>query len=133
MSQENVEIIRRAYEAYVRGDLDGLVRDWAPDCEYVPTGALPGGAHPVRGPKEYTRFIGWLTEEFKESRAEAKSIRDAGDQVVVELAFTGRGKQSGVETHWTLWQVWTLSNGKIVRGRALTSEEEALEAAGLSE
>ena len=31
MSEENVEIIRRAYEAYERGDLDAAVADIAPD------------------------------------------------------------------------------------------------------
>ena len=31
MSQENVEIVRRGYEAYNPGDLDGAVSDFAPD------------------------------------------------------------------------------------------------------
>ena len=36
MSQENVEIMRRAYAAFNRGDIDGMVADVAPDFEYVP-------------------------------------------------------------------------------------------------
>jgi hypothetical protein len=31
MSQENIEIVRRASEAYGRRDLDGIVEKWAPD------------------------------------------------------------------------------------------------------
>jgi hypothetical protein len=40
---------------------------------------------------------------------------------------------SGAETTWELWLVWTLREGRIVRGQAFTTREEALEAAGLSE
>ncbi len=42
MSEENVGSLRRAFEAYNRDDLDGAVADMDPDCEYIPTGALPG-------------------------------------------------------------------------------------------
>ena len=31
MSQENVEIVRRANDAYNRRDLDGMLELWAPD------------------------------------------------------------------------------------------------------
>jgi hypothetical protein len=57
----------------------------------------------------------------------------AGDHVIAAQTFRGRGKQSGVETSWDLWQVWTLRDGKGIRGRGFTSEEQALEAAGLRE
>ena len=42
MSQENVEIARRAYEAFNRGDLQAMVADLAPNFEYATTGAIPG-------------------------------------------------------------------------------------------
>ena len=45
----------------------------------------------------------------------------------------GRGKQSGAETSWTVWELWTVRDGKLVHGQGLTSWEEALEAAGLSQ
>jgi ketosteroid isomerase-like protein len=32
MSGENVELVRRAYEAFNRSDIDGVVADLAPDC-----------------------------------------------------------------------------------------------------
>ena len=49
MSQENVEVVRRAYEALNRGDLDGMVADFAPEFEFVPTGAVPGAGSCIRG------------------------------------------------------------------------------------
>jgi hypothetical protein len=41
MSEENVEVVRRGYEAFNRGDLDGMVADFAPTFEYVASGAVP--------------------------------------------------------------------------------------------
>ena len=49
MSQENVEAIRRAYEAYNRGDLESMVVDIAPEFEYETTGAVPGTHEQVLG------------------------------------------------------------------------------------
>jgi hypothetical protein len=33
MSQENVEIVRRTNEAFNRGDVDDMVRDWDSEIE----------------------------------------------------------------------------------------------------
>ena len=49
MSQENVESLRRAFEAFNRNDLDAAVADVHPDCEYIPSGALP---------ESVTQFVG---------------------------------------------------------------------------
>ena len=132
MSRENVESLRRAFEAYNRGDLDAAVADTDPDCEYVPTGALPGGRDAVRGPEGYKRFVGWLRDTFDRAHIEVE-LTDAGNQVLALLTVRGRGKQSGVETTWEFWQVWTYRDGKAVHGRGFTDRDEALEAAGLSE
>jgi ketosteroid isomerase-like protein len=132
MSEENVERLRRAYEAFSRGDLDGSVTDAAPDMEYVSSG-IPGVPKVSRGPEGYKEAVSWLTDWFDDSRLEAKEFLDAGDKVLGEFTLSGRGKQSGVETSVTLWQVWTLRDGKFVHGQGFASRAEALEAAGLSE
>ena len=130
MSKANVEIMRRAVAAYNRGE--GAVADAAPDVEFLPSGALPGWTEKLHGPDEYKRFLGWVAEEFSDPQAEAAEIRDAGDQLLLELTLSGRGRLSGAQASWTLWQVWTLKDGQFVRGQAFSSKDEALEAAGLS-
>jgi hypothetical protein len=45
----------------------------------------------------------------------------------------GRGKRSGAETRWDVWQVVRFRDGKAARAQAFTTKEEALEAAGLRE
>lgn len=52
--------------------------------------------------------------------------------MLVSATARGRGRQSGVETRWDTWQLWTLRQAKLVRGQGFTSREVALEAAGLS-
>jgi ketosteroid isomerase-like protein len=133
MSQENVEIVRRAYQAFNRGDLDAVVANVAPDSEYVASGAIPGVEGVYRGPEGLKRVISWLREAFADVRVEVHDLIGAGDQVPVSFTNRGRGKQSGVEASWTVWQLWTLRDGKMVRGQGFTSREDALEAAGLED
>jgi uncharacterized protein len=131
MPQENVEIVRAAYEAVNRGDLDAAVANIAPDMEYVASGAVPGAAGTYLGPEGVKRFVAGLWEEFDEPRAQIRDVIGAEDRVLVSTTARGRGKLSGVETRWDTWQLWTLRDGKLVRGQGFTSREEALAAAGL--
>jgi ketosteroid isomerase-like protein len=127
----NVDIVREAYDAVNQGDLDMAVSCIAPDMEYVASGAVPGATGVFMGPEGVKEFIAGLYEEFDEPRADVSELLDAGDRVVVSATARGRGKLSGVETTWDTWQLWTVRNGKLVRGQGFTSREEALAAAGL--
>ena len=56
MSQENVELMRRGYEAFNRGDIEGAVDALAAsDSEYIPAGLLPGVEEVYRGPEGFKR------------------------------------------------------------------------------
>jgi hypothetical protein len=131
VSQQNVEIVRRAYEAFNRGDLDASVADLTPDSQYIASGAIPGAAGVYRGPEGFKRFISWLWDEFDDARVEVHELIEADDQVLASVTNRGRGKQSGAEASWSVWQLWTLRDGKLVRGEGFTSREEALAAARL--
>jgi ketosteroid isomerase-like protein len=133
MSEENVEIVRSGFEAYSRGDMDRAVADFAPDCRYTASGAIPGRTGVFHGPEGYMQFMDWLRSEFEDAHVDVDELIDAGDTVIAGSTIRGRGKHSGVEASWVVWQVWTVRNGKIVRGQGFTSRTEALEAAGLSE
>ena len=126
MSEENVEIIRRAYEAYDRGDRYAFVADIAPECEFVAAGTVPGRTGTYRGPEGYKKFVAWLDEEFSDSHAELDAIIDAGDSVVVGATLRGRGRQSGIPATFTFWQVWAFANGQIVGGQGFANKAQAL-------
>jgi ketosteroid isomerase-like protein len=133
MSQENVEMVRRAYEAFNRGDLDGMVTDYAPTFEYVTTGTIPGVGGMYRGAEGWLEFMRWFWSEFETPRVEIRELIEARDHVLASLTLRGRGKQSGVEASWDVWHVWTVQHGQVVRGQGFTSRQQALEFAGLSE
>ena len=133
MSEENVEILRRGYEAYERGELDAVVADFAPDCEYVAAGIIPGRIGTTVGQRDTKIFIAWLDEEFIDSHLQIEALIDAGDSVVAGVTISGQGRRSGITGTFTFWQVWRLSNGKIVHGQGFVDKAEALEAAGLRE
>jgi ketosteroid isomerase-like protein len=134
MSEGNVEIVRRALETFNEGDVEGSFADViAPEFEYIPTGRIPGSEGVYRGPEAWRRFLELFWSEFDEARIEILDLVASGDHVVAAVTFRGRGKQSSVETGWDLWHVWTLRDGKAIRGQGFTNESDALEAAGLRE
>jgi uncharacterized protein len=133
MSQENVAVLRRSIEAFNRGDPDAWVAALAPEFEYTASGAVVGIRGTYRGADGFRRFLDSFWDEFDEPKAELGELIAEGDQVLASVTFSGRGKNSGVATSLDLWHLWTLRDGKAVRGQAFTSKDEALKAAGLSE
>ena len=133
MSGENVEILRQSIEAFNRGDPAAWVAVLAPEFEYTASGAVVGIGGSYRGADGFRRFLDSFWDEFDEPRVELGEVIAAGDKVVAAVTFRGRGKHSGIATSWDLWQLWTLRDGKAVRGQAFTKKAEAFEAAGLRE
>jgi ketosteroid isomerase-like protein len=133
MSQENVEIVRRAFEAFNRGDPEAWAAVLAPEFEYTAFGTAVGIGGTYRGAEGFRRFLASFWDEFDEPNAEIGDVIEEGDQVLASMTFRGRGKHSGVPAEMHYFQLWRLRDGKAVRGQAFTSKEEALEAAGLSE
>ncbi len=126
MSEENVEVVRRIYEAWLEGSsARELIDD---DVEYVnPADAVEGGTRHGRG-----AFAG-IRDAYDDVRVEPERLIDGGDDVVVIARITGKGKGSGVDIDWRQGYIWTLRDGRAVRFRWFTKPEQALEAAGLSE
>ncbi len=57
MSEENVEVTRRAFEAFARGDLDSVLETMDPDIEWAPAIAPILGVEPIRGKDALRRFF----------------------------------------------------------------------------
>ena len=133
MSQENVEVVRRGYEAFNQGDIDGVLEVVAPDFEYVATGAVPGVAGVYRGTEGFRRCAEAFWGEFDDPRIEVHELIDAGDQVFASTTLRGHGRQSGAEASWSVCQVWMVRDRTAIRGQGFPSRKEALEAAGLRE
>src|SRR3954471_10334520 len=134
MSQENVEIVRRASEFRSGRDWEGMVELVDPDVELRGTvGGLEEdfvsrGLDPIR-----QRFAAELDEVWVEHRIEPVRFIDAGERVVVIHREYQRGKGSGVETEIDTASVFEVRGGRIVRIQPYMNPAAALQAAGLSE
>lgn len=130
VSRENVEIIKRAYEAFARRDNATSRSYYDPEVEFSQPAEEPGGGT-YRGPDGVTEgFRKWLAA-WDDYRVEVEDLSDVGEHVLAKTRHHGRGKTSGIEVEQVIFQIWTLRNGKIVRVRMYYDEAEALEAAGL--
>ena len=133
MSQENVEIVRRAWEAWGRGEWGSLYALYHPDIVWDASalrGPIAGVYHGHEGVRRY--FREWL-ESFEAHEARAETFIDAGDDVIVGLRLRGRGKASGVEVEMARCNVYRIRGGLAVRVELFETEAEALEAVGLKE
>jgi ketosteroid isomerase-like protein len=128
MSQENVELVRRAYEG---GDpLTALSGSAAPDAEFDLTAVYPD--QPVlRGVDEARRFRDsspWGSSQ----RFEAERYFDVDDErVLVFVRATATGQGSGAPVEVQPAHEITIRDGLLVRFKVYLDRVEALEAAGL--
>ena len=137
MSQENVEIARRACEASWRRptpDFDTLNALAHPDHEMFTVQSLvEGGSY--RGAQGFREWLTSWGEMFGEdwvSRVEqAEAVDD--ELVLVTGRINVQGLGGGVPVEQRFWVVMRVRDGKVARSAVYTDHAEALEAAGLSE
>ena len=129
MSPEELALVRAAYGAFARGDMEALTgRYLDPEIEWRTTTDVPfQGTY--RGMDEFLRGMGEWTEAFDEMTTEVEEMIDAGERAVVLHRMRGRGRDSGVVVDLALWQVVAVREGKLVSMHDYPSREEALEAA----
>ena len=136
MSEENVEIVRRVYEAVARRDTAAVLAAYAPDVEWDFSGSTWGdltGRPVYRGHEDLRAFYREWYEAWGRYDESVEELIGAGEHVVVVATGRGRGRVSGAEVGWTQYGVWTIQEGKITRVVWFGTREAALEAAGLSE
>ena len=124
-----VEATRRAYEAFARGDMDGVVADMDPEIEWHQAQGLPHGGL-YRGLDDVRRAIfDPLNAEWWDGfAADAHEFLDAGDDIVVIGRYSGRAKRTGKPLDVPFVHVWTYRDGKATRFRQFLDTAGWLEA-----
>ena len=126
MSQANVEVVRRLFDLYSRGDYAAAAECLAPDVVYEVGQELPLAGRPaVRGMWER-----W-DSTWEGLKTVPEEFVDAGDEVLVTVYYSARGRGSGIEYEERLFDVYTFSDGECVRKREFRDRAEAAAAAGL--
>ena len=127
MSQENVEIVRSGFDAYMRGDVVAATANYDRDVIFN-----PAEEPPIQGREAVLSYIRRWEEPWDDYELHTEEFIDAGERVVVTINVRARGAASGVEVDARSHQVHLLRDGKLIRMDEYLVRDEALRAAGLS-
>ena len=115
MSQDNLDVIRRGYYAFGRGDINTLLESFDEQVSWVTPGPPELATSGRRtGRQEVAEFFVSVNELFDIQRFEPKDFLAQGDRVVVVGSETARARSTGnvIELDWV--HVFTMRNGKVV-------------------
>jgi ketosteroid isomerase-like protein len=139
MSEDNVEIVRRALEILQkvaeRGDPDAAFDPevLAEDIEWIPTSSFPGPKS-YRGREGCIEYMRTWSEEFESWSLEVERLIATPDGRVVALVHQraiGKGSGAPVEMH--LAAVYDLQGGRVIRIQNFINPADALGAVGVEE
>jgi ketosteroid isomerase-like protein len=132
MSQENLEVVRRAIEAFSSGDLDTAVQMADPDIEvdWSQSSGVEAGIY--RGLAQARRFWSTFHDVFERIEVLPEELIEHGDNVIVcdRSRLWGR---DGIEVAVRTVAVVTLRKGRITAWRLCRDKDEALDAVGLTQ
>ena len=112
MSQENVALVRSAYEAYNRRDAEAVMACFALDIDWHVPDSLAWGDH-VRGIEAIARFFEGLKPYVGDRHEVAiDELIDAGDRVVALVRHTGVAP-NGEPYDVPSIMVWTAAGGQL--------------------
>jgi ketosteroid isomerase-like protein len=132
VSRENVELVRGALEAFLRGDVDAAAQAAHPDLVAYRAPPLPD-PQTYRGIEGVLQMYADWTADFEEFEMATGEYIDADDRVVVDIFQRGRGRASGALVEGRFWFVYTIVGGRIARQDVFGDRHQAFEVAGLAE
>ncbi len=134
MSQENMEVVRKHIDAFVRDEQQALsYLDPSVVIDSSRVGA-PGRPDLSYGHAEVAQFARRYIGAFEEYAYEVERLTDLGSGAVLAVVTeSGRGKSSGAPVRRSYATLYTVIDRKIARITVFPSEALALEAAGPGE
>jgi ketosteroid isomerase-like protein len=130
--QENVEIIKRSWSAWMERDMDRAAADWHPDIVWDITRHedAPDTIH--HGIAEVMEMIANWLQFFRAYELIVERYEPAGDNVLLLLRRRARDRTSGGVADRFAAHVWTVRDGKVVLIRSYSDIAEAHREAGLT-
>jgi ketosteroid isomerase-like protein len=132
MSRQNVELLRRYYEAWNRDALAGVRDFWAEDFEWHDAPEIPDGGV-FRGAAEVTGHFQELADAIGRMPVTVLEITPGPDEVLAALDVHVSGSSGGVALEGPIYEAVQIRDGKLSRIRLFLDRAQALEAVGLSE
>jgi ketosteroid isomerase-like protein len=124
---DNVEIAKRANEAFNAGDVDGFIAVIAPDAEMTDLANAPDQRRAIKGTDAIREVWTLWAEAFDELRADVEEYTAVGDFVICRSHWVGQGKGSGISIDLRQFDVFEYHEGKCVSAMlGVESKAEAL-------
>ena len=130
MASENVEIVKRGFDAFNQEGVEGLLPFVHPEFVATTPPALAAEPDTYRGVDGIRRYFDSFYEAMDEIWWEPHHFHQVGDRVVVEFTLHARGKSTGLEFGQRAVQVWELRDGKGIGLDLYPTLEEAMAAVG---
>jgi uncharacterized protein len=127
MSAENVDVVRAACGALIRGDLHAIAEHLAEEIVWVTPDSLPFGGT-VRGRAAVLSTFARLPHVWSEFSSVPDEYIDAGEHVLVRGVQRAMGAGGGCETRFM--QLFLVQDGKIVRGEYVVDTAATNQAVG---
>jgi uncharacterized protein len=130
MSQQNLEVARRAFSAWNAGDPEALRDAYDPDAVMHYHGDWPEPG-PFSGRDAIIRQFERMREALddRDSLVFLGEPLDVADRVVIRFAWRGEGHGPAMDLEVTV--VYAIRDGRILQADFFPDHAEALEAAGL--
>lgn len=134
-TNDNLDVVRKSFDAYNRGDVDGLLDIYAPDVEFLPDASFPESTL-MRRSDAVRPWLQGIATAWVEGTARFSTLElfEADDGRVVHRGeWGGVGLASGVDLTQSLSSVHSIRDGRISQIEWFFDHAEALKAVGLNE
>jgi ketosteroid isomerase-like protein len=133
MTADSLDLCKRAYDLYGRGEFDSMLELFGPDVEvYVAPPNFESGTY--KGRDAYRRLLERWGAAWLEMRIEPLSMNAAGEWVLAQVEYRGRTRESELEICQQSWELSLWRDGQVRRyevyfdpeqGRGAFAEREA--------
>jgi uncharacterized protein len=127
MAEQNVDVVRGAYEAFARGDVPGVLGALTDDVEWTEAKGSPYGGTYRGGDAIVQNVFGPILEDLPDFAVTPEEFIASGDSVATVVRCTGTGKATGKRLDLLAVHVWDVRDGKITRFRQFIDTVEFLD------
>jgi ketosteroid isomerase-like protein len=117
VSQASVDLLRRAYDAFARGDIASVLDVMTDDIQFVVAeNSLFYRGAPYSGKQEIAEKIFAPTgAEWDGYWIDVEKLHDAGEIIVMQGRYRGTYKATDRTTDAQVVHIWTVRDGKLAK------------------
>ena len=130
MAGGRTDVLRGVYDRWAEGDFRAAVDLFDPQIAFVVGPGFPDTGL-YSGPEEIAGYMRHLLEPWDRLTIAAEEFIPAGDSIVVAVVQRGSGSESGAETEFRYFHVWSFRGDRVIRWENFREREDALAAIGL--